>query len=365
MPQNSPTLPQPVAIIMAGGAGTRFWPVSKRQRPKQFLSLCSERTLIQECFDRLQGLIPPERIMVLTGIDFIDLVKDQLPEIDPQRIIGEPCRRDTAGAVALGALLVQHIYGDCTLVTLTSDPCIKPAELFQATLRSAIQGAQQADTALYTMGIAPSFPSVSYGYLHRGERLPGFDDIPHYRLQGFKEKPDLATAEQYLASGEYYWNSGMFVWQTKAILAELQRNLPRHISLLEPIMSAYGSARWESELAQAFAQLERISIDFAVMEKARDVRAVEAKFSWYDVGSWLALEPFLDSDGKGNRLRGSCVSWEAGGNIVFNDDPNRQIALVGVNDLVVVQSGRHTLVVSRRHLEDVKKLVAELPEEEQ
>ena len=365
MPKSSDTLPQPAALIMAGGAGTRFWPVSKRRRPKQFLSLCSERTLLQECFDRLRGMIPPERIMVLTGADFTDLVKEQLPEIDPQRIIGEPCRRDTAGAVALGALLARHIYGDCTLVTLTSDPCIKPTDLFHATLRSAVLGAQQADSALYTMGIAPTFPSVSYGYLHRGERLPDYEGIPHYRLQGFKEKPDLETAEKYLASGEYYWNSGMFIWQTKAILDELQLHLPEHLALLEPVMSSYGTARWESELARAFAELTRISIDFAVMEKARDVRTVEAKFSWYDVGSWQALEPFLDSDGRGNRSRGACLSWEARNNIVFNTDPRRKIALVGVSDLVVVQSGDQTLVVSRRHLEDVKKLVAELPEDEQ
>ncbi|MDO5295355.1 MAG: mannose-1-phosphate guanylyltransferase [bacterium] len=365
MPHTSPPLPQPVALIMAGGAGTRFWPVSKRQRPKQFLSLCSERTLIQECFDRLQGFIPPERIMVLTSVDFLDLVKEQLPEIDPLRIIGEPCRRDTAGAVALGALLAQRIYGDCTLVTLTSDPCIHPTELFQATLRSAVAGAQQADTALYTMGIAPDFPSVSYGYLHRGERLSGFDDIPHYRLQGFREKPDLQTAEQYLASGEYYWNSGMFIWQTKAILAELRRHLPQHLAILEPIMSAYGTERWPSALAQAFAQLPRISIDYAVMEKAKDVRTVEAQFSWYDVGSWQALEPFLNDDGQGNRCRGTCLSWDSRHNIVYSDDPQRKIALVGVEDLVVVQSGQHTLVVSRRHLEDVKKLVANLPADEQ
>lgn len=355
----------PVAIIMAGGAGTRFWPLSKKSLPKQFLSLCSQRTLLQECFDRLQGLVEPERILVLTNMDFVDIVHEQLPEIPREHIFGEPCRRDTAGAVALGSLLAQRLFGDCTIVTLASDPCIQTTGQFQVTLGSAIRAAQASPTALYTVGIPPTYPAVAYGYLHRGERLTNGEEIPHYQLQDFREKPDLATATSYVQSGEYYWNCGMFIWQSQAIISELRRCLPRHAEILEPVMQAWDTPSWDALLAQEFAKLERISIDFGVMEKAQDVRMVEALFSWYDVGNWLALKPFMDRDDNGNHSKGQLSSYSAENNIVYCTDPLHRVALVGVSDLVVIQTQRQTLVVAKDRLEEVKKLVALLPEAEQ
>ncbi len=356
---------KPVAIIMAGGAGTRFWPLSRQKRPKQFLSLFGAKTLIQESLERIEGLIPLERVLIMTNRDFIPLVREQLPQIDPEHIIGEPCRRDTAAAVALAALLAEHLYGDCTLVTLTSDHCISPTDKFQETLRSAISGAQASPRALYTLGIAPTFPSVGYGYLHRGKRIEGWGNIPHYQLLEFREKPNLYTAEDYLESGEYYWNSGMFVWQSSAILGELKRNIPDHLIQLQPTLRHFGTASWEEELAAAFEGLRKISIDFAVMERAEDVRMVEANFQWYDVGDWLALRPFLDTDEDKNSYRGTFVSFNAHNNIVFNEDDSHKIALVGIDDIVVVRDEHHTLVVSRDKLQEVKRLVSLLPPEEQ
>lgn len=342
-----------VAVLMAGGAGTRFWPVSTESKPKQFLSLFGDRSLLQQSLDRLRGLVPPERVLVLTHRDFVPLVREQLPEVPEQQVIGEPMRRDTAAAVALAALLTKRLFGDATMAVLTADHRIEPVTRFQEVLRSAADGAE-ASRSLYTFGIVPTYAATAYGYLHRGERL-GHDDLAaHYRLTGFKEKPDLATARHFLATGEYYWNSGMFVWRTEAILAELERQLPTHLERLAPAVEAFGS---EEALRSAFEGLDRISIDFGVMEKAADVRMVEADFEWSDVGGWRALEPFLDEVSMGNRARGRLATLESIHNTVFCEDPSETVALVGVEDLVVIRAGRRTLVASRSHLEDIKKLV--------
>lgn len=348
-----------VAVLMAGGAGTRFWPVSTEQKPKQFLNLFGGRTLLQESLDRLSGVVPPERTLVLTSRDFVPLVREQLPEVPPEQVVGEPMRRDTAAAVTLAALLARKLFGDVTTAILTCDHKISPVARFQDVLRSAAAGAQASDS-LYTFGIVPTYPATGYGYLRRGDHVPAPGDVAHYRLQEFREKPDLPTACSFVESGEYYWNSGMFVWKTGSILAEIQEHLPDHVRRLGGALEAWGTGAWEYALEGAFHPLPRISIDFGIMEKARDVRMVEADFDWSDVGGWLALEPFLEQDPSGNRMRGRVTALEATGNTVFCDDPRESVALVGVQDLVVIRAGNRTLVAPRTRLEDVKKLVERL-----
>ncbi len=348
-----------VAILMAGGAGTRFWPVSTEQRPKQFLNLFGGRTLLQESLDRLKGLVPPERVLVLTSLDFVPLVQEQLPEIPAQQVIGEPMRRDTAAAVALAALAAERLFGPCTTAVLTTDHRISPVARFQEVLCSAAAGAEES-SALYTFGIVPTFPATGYGYLHRGAQLPRPDAIPHYQLQEFREKPDAARARQFLDSGEYFWNSGMFVWRTRSILEEMHRLLPEHVRQLKAAVDLWGTPEFEPRLAAAFELLPRISIDFGVMERARDVRMVAADFDWSDVGGWLAVEPFLEQDAAENCFRGRLTAFDASRNTVFCEDPAESVALVGVQDLVVIRAGHRTLVAPRGRLEEVKRLVERL-----
>jgi mannose-1-phosphate guanylyltransferase len=347
-------------VIMAGGAGTRFWPLSTETKPKQFLRLFGERSLLQMSYDRIFGLVPPERVLVLTNQRFVSLVREQLPDVPAGNIIGEPHRRDTAAAIALAALLCERRVGAGTMAVLTADHLIEPVELFQGTLRSAVKAAGDRAGALYTFGVKPVYPATGFGYLQRGELVLEDDGVEHYRLRRFREKPDRATAERYLESGEYYWNSGMFVWSTAAILSELRRHLPDHMERLAPAAARDGEADFEQALARAFEPLTPISIDFGVMEKAQNVRCVASAFRWNDVGGWLALEEFLDHDDAGNACRGRPFAVNSGHNVVFCEDPEEVVALVGVEDLVVVRTGGRTLVAHRDRAEQIKQLVKKL-----
>ncbi len=349
-----------VAVIMAGGSGTRFWPLSTEQRPKQFLTLFGSRSLLQLSYDRISALLPPEQILVLTNARFQSLVKEQLPELPAENIIGEPLKRDTAAAITLAALVCRRRFPDSTMAVLTADHVIEPVELFRSALLFAEHAAEETPEALYTFGVAPTFPSTGYGYLRRGARLSVQEQNELWVLKAFKEKPALETAQQYLSSGAYLWNSGMFIWRTETILEELRRHLPRHIQLLEPLVEQEGRPGWERTLTEGFAQLEPISIDFGVMERADHLRCVSAPFSWSDVGGWLALEEYLDHDAQGNGYRGRVEAHDARHNLVFCEDDSQTVALVGVSDLIVVRSGDRTLVVPRDRAEEIKALVQKL-----
>ena len=345
-----------VALIMAGGVGTRFWPLSTPEKPKQFIQLFDDCSLLQKSYDRVAGLVAAERIMVLTNANHVGLVREQLPQLPEENVIGEPERKDTAAAICLGALLAKKRFGDPVMSVLTADHLIEPVGLFQQTMLSAARYAR-ATGALYTFGIRPTHPSTGYGYLELGEKLAEDAGISHCRVTSFREKPDAETAAGYLESGRYLWNSGMFVWTTEAILAELGRHLPAHVRYLSSAVEVAGTAQWETALCDAFAALERISIDFSVMERARDVRCVAGRFSWTDVGGWLAIQHLAAPDADGNYVRGRVYPLHAQGNLVFCRQPEETVALVGVSDLVVVRVGETTLVAHRDRLEDVKQVV--------
>jgi len=345
-----------VAIIMAGGAGTRFWPLSTEAKPKQFLNLFDDRSLLQKSFDRISGLILHHRVLILTNEAFVPLVREQLPQVPAENIIGEPVRRDTAGAVALGAVLCRKRFGNPVIITLTADHMIEPIELFHRTLISAARFARTSG-ALYTFGIQPSYPATAYGYLELGQKVADDDGIEHFELRRFKEKPNLETARQYVASKGFCWNSGMFVWTAEAILHELEIHLPNHVRSLSRACDFAGTDNWPQALKAGFDSLEAISIDFAVMEKAREVRCVFSSFFWTDVGGWLALRDFLPSDADGNAYRGGITTLDAADNIVFCDDPDEQVMLIGIKDLVIVRTGRKTLVVHKERTQDIKGLL--------
>lgn len=352
-----------VAVIMAGGAGTRFWPASTEGRPKQFLTFFGDRSLLQLSYDRIAPLVGKERVLVLTSERFAPLVYEQLPELPKDNVIGEPTRRDTAAAVALSALLVEKRFGDAVIATLTSDHLISPPEDFRAALTSAAKGAK-ASRALYTFGIEPTRPATEYGYLEVADPLVNDDGTSHFQLKRIVEKPDADRAKAFLDDGRHLWNSGMFVWRASSILAELERQLPKHLAHLAPALVHDGTPRFQQALAEAFEPLERISVDYGVMENARALRCVRGRFSWSDVGGFNALAEHLETDEHNNAHRGELHALFAEGNVVFCDDPNEHVALLGVSDLVVVRAGRRTLVMPRDRAEEIKKLVTTLPEEE-
>ncbi|AZK59355.1 Mannose-1-phosphate guanylyltransferase [Candidatus Desulforudis audaxviator] len=344
-----------MAVIMAGGVGTRFWPLSTEDRPKQFLQLFGERSLLQQTRDRLAAFVAPEHTLVLTNERFTYLVRAQLPEIPEANIIGEPARRDTAGAVTLAALLCRRRFGDPAMIVLPADHVIQPVEEFQRVLASALEAARR-EKALYAFGIPPTHPATGYGYLERGEKVLDDGGVVHYRLLRFKEKPDAETARAYVDSGRFFWNSGIFVWTADTILEAVRKHLPGHLGVLEPLAALDGSDDWTTGLRRLFPLLPAVSIDYGVMEKAENVRAVAATFSWSDVGGWTALEPFLEKDTSNNACRGRVRSLKAGSNIVFCEDPEETVSLIGVRDLIVVRAGKQTLVVPRQRAEELKEL---------
>jgi len=345
-----------VVMILAGGGGTRFWPLSTEEKPKQFLKLFGDRSLLQESFDRICDLIPHQQILVLTNLAFIDLVREQLPEIPPENIIGEPILRDTAAAVCLGTVLSHKRFGNSIIATLTADHIIEPIDAFHKTLLSAARMAHESET-LYTFGIQPTYPATGYGYLELGTKVADDEGIEHFQLVSFKEKPDRETASHYVDEGRFYWNSGMFVWTTKTIIREIETHIPNHLRAISEAVRFEHTPQWASALKKAFESLEPISIDYAVMEKAQEVRCIVSKFSWIDVGSWQALKDLLPHDDAGNCCRGQALIQDAKGNLVFCENPKEAVMLIGVKDLIVVRVGQRTLIAHKDRSEEIKKLV--------
>lgn len=324
------------------------------------MNLFGDRTLLQMSYDRISSLVAPERVLVVTNAAYASAIREQLLEIPPENIIGEPMRRDTAAAVALAALLIEKRFGNPVIVTLTADHLIEPVAVFQKILLSAVNRAALDNNVLYTFGIEPTYPATAYGYLERGRKICSDDDIEHFELLRFKEKPGFETARNYVASGRFYWNSGMFVWSTGAILSALKRHLPEHLKAVVPIMRFDQTGQWEEALEGAFLEMPRVSIDFGLMEKAEKVCCVVADFSWSDVGGWVSLGNCLPDDAHGNACRATVRAMNATDNVVYCEDPEETVMLVGVKDLVIVRARAGILVAQKDSAEDVKKLVEKM-----
>ncbi|RJO68644.1 MAG: mannose-1-phosphate guanyltransferase [Myxococcales bacterium] len=352
----TPDEDKPVVVILAGGSGTRFWPLSTSERPKQFLSLYGDKSLLQQAWERARALTAPENVLVVTGRRFAPQVAEQLPDLPSANLIGEPVARDTAGAIALAVVVARVRLGNPLMAVITADHLIQPVERFAQTMRSALAGASSSE-ALYAFGVSPTYPATAYGYLEAGESAGEAEGAPHFSLLRFKEKPDKATAESFIAAKRFFWNSGMYVWRTSVMADAIGRFLPEHASLLFPLAAHVGRPEWERELDAAFPALPRISIDYGVMEKADNVRMARADFEWSDVGGWLAVETFYPTDGRRNARRGDLHALDAEGNFVFAEDEREIVALIGVRDLIVVRSGRRTLVARREDAEKIKILV--------
>ncbi len=350
------------AVIMAGGAGTRFWPESRADLPKQLLRLTSQDTLLQETNARLKGLIPPERTLVVTNARIASAVRDQLPELPSEMVLAEPCKRDTAPCIGLAALELLRFDPDAIMLVCPSDHLIRPLPEFQRAVRLAAQLVEERPGRLVTFGIRPTYPAESFGYIERGEKLsPLAVEGSVFQVKRFHEKPKAERAKEYLAGGNFYWNSGIFVWRAATIRDALQKNQPEMMQHLERIIAARGTSEFTQVLDQEFAAIRPISIDYAVMENATDVVVVEAPFAWDDVGSWQALGRLLGTDADGNVTTSQHVGIDTNGTIVRVSD-DHLIVTLGVKDLIVVHTPDATLVANKHDEESIRHLAKLLEE---
>ncbi len=348
------------AVIMAGGSGKRFWPMSRRKRPKQLLTLVGKKTLVQETVERLGGLVPPDRTHIITNAAHVDVLRTHLPEIPSRNIVGEPVGRDTANCIALSAAIVSATDPDAVIVTLPADHIIRPKQSFQNTVRAAAEVARESDS-LVVFGVKPRKASTGYGYIRAGEKLAELRGIPVFRVKQFQEKPNAETARRFLESGDYYWNSGNFVWRSSAILAQLEKHLPETYRAMMAIRAALGTADEAKVLAREYDKLQRISIDYAVMEKADDVKMIEASYEWDDVGSWGSLENVFTRNKYGSVIIGKHCGLDTSNCIVLGDE--HLVATIGVTDLIIVQTRDATLICHKDRAEEVRKLVDQLEKE--
>lgn len=342
------------AIIIAGGSGTRLWPLSRRSRPKQFLRLFGERSLLQHAYDRLLGLIEPTAIYVVTQQEMVAATKRDLPDLPSENIIAEPDMRNTANAIGLAALLLRRETNYQKMLVTTADHLIEPVDRFQSTVRTALNAIDSRPHSLATMGVRPSHPHVGYGYLHLGEALS--DNT--FRVREFKEKPDRVTAIRYLSDGQHLWNSGMFAWRIDTLVDEMRRCLPENMAGLGEIVACWGDDARSQLIADLYSKLRKISIDHGVMENAKNVITIELGCSWWDVGSWDAVAALQPKDASGNAVICANAIQLASINNLLVADENRLIATVGVEDLVIVSSDDATLVCHRDHLDRVREVLA-------
>jgi mannose-1-phosphate guanylyltransferase len=359
---NFPTMVSSLyVLILAGGSGERFWPLSRSSRPKQLLSLFSDTTLLEQTLDRLDGLVPHENILILTNRDQEKAVRELAPGLPSENIVAEPAKRDTAAAIALGAGWISLRDHHATMIVLPADHMITDRKNFQKTVRVAAEAAERTGE-LVTIGIKPSWACPGFGYIEQGKRfqLPGLPESPEvFEVVRFREKPNPELAESFLKQGNFYWNAGMFIWPLTSILSAFKRHTPELATFIQHIHECHNL---EHLLEKHFHKLPKISIDYAVMEKADRVLMVEAAFDWDDVGSWTAIAKYFPKDAGNNLSNTSLSTIDATDNLVFSKD-KLHVALMGVRDLIVVQTDDAILVCHREEAEKIKKLVMKIPGE--
>jgi len=342
-------------LILAGGRGTRFWPRSRRARAKQVLKFFGERTLIQQTVDRLRPVLPPERIWILTNDHLRAEIVKQLPEVPKRQILAEPVQRNTAPAIGLAAHILQSLDPDALMGVFPADHVIAKPREYARLLKPAFQSAAQGN--IVVLGIQPRWAETGYGYIEFPEGVqPGARSAQ--RVVSFREKPDASTAEQFLAAGNFYWNAGMFFWKTSVLLDSLRRFLPKTAHLLAGL-PPFSSRKFSESLAGVFPKCDNISIDYAVLERASNVTGIPAgDIGWNDVGSWNAVYELHKRDAQGNALRSASIIEASSGNYI--DAEGKLVALLGVKDLIVVDTPDALLIADRSRAQEVGELVKRL-----
>jgi mannose-1-phosphate guanylyltransferase len=348
------------AVIMAGGAGTRFWPASRAALPKQLLSLVGKDTMLRQTVNRLGDLADPQHTLVVTNERLVPAVREQLPELPAASVVGEPCKRDTAPCIGLAAILVSQSDPDATMVVLPADHVIRQVERFQAAVRQAVGLVKKQPDRIVTFGIRPTYPAETFGYIQRGARIDVHDDAaPTFLVKRFREKPDLATATQYLASGDFYWNSGIFIWKAKTVLAALAQHQPEMLAHLQKIGDAWGTPQQDAVFKSEFTAIKGVSIDYAVMEHAKNIAVVEAPYDWDDLGSWRSLSRLAGADRFDNTIIGRHLGHNTRGTIIRTTD-DHLVVTVGIDDMLVVHTPEATLVARKQDEEAVREIVKQL-----
>jgi mannose-1-phosphate guanylyltransferase len=346
-------------VIMAGGKGERFWPLSTKLVPKPFVRLIGDKSMIQMTVDRALRLVPADHIFVVLGEEHAAVAREQLPGLKGNQIIVEPAGRDTAPCIGFAAVQLQLKDPEAVMVVLPADHYVPDAGPFADTLTLAVRCALKGDY-LVTTGIQPTRPETGYGYIHAAEKAAGVDESC-YRISRFVEKPDKAKAVRYLSEGGYYWNSGIFVWKVKTVLRGMERHMPELRSSLHKMERALRIGD-EEEVAVLFGGLERISIDYGLMEKAENVLMVKAAFVWDDVGTWSSLRRTMALDGSGNYINGRPVCIDVRDSVIYADGVN--LGLIGVSNLIVVASKEGVLVCDQRRDQETRQIARMIEEQE-
>ncbi len=356
-----------IGVIMAGGAGTRFWPYSRHNMPKQLLSLVSPQPLLAETVERISNLISPAHIFVVAGGHLKENILKHVPRISERNIIVEPAPRNTAPCLALAVAATSSMYGDPVMAVLTADHYIGLPEKFLANVEAAMNFAE-SKPSLITVGVPTARPETGYGYVEAGEVVAQSDLGTIHKVNKFHEKPDSTTAEQYFQKENFFWNSGMFFWRNGSFIETARQKSPEIAEAIERISRAWGTSSQHAVVEETFATLKKISIDFALMEKADNVYMVRADFSWDDIGTWDALERIIEPGDKGNIVTGDAIVLDCSDTIIFNkpvhanSDTRAIVAAIGLKDLVLVNTGDAVLVCPKNRCQDIKKIVEMLKE---
>ena len=342
-------------VVMAGGTGKRLWPLSRKKRPKQVLKLLQGQTLLRHCFERLLPVFDQRNIVILTNAGYADLVRENLPELPFNNVIAEPAVRDTAGAIGLAATILTKYDPEATMAVVTADQIMEPAEVLQKAIKDALAFVNKNPDDMITFGIHPTFASTQLGYIkcEAARKCHGCEN-KIYSVKAFKEKPDEKTANKYLSTGQYFWNSGMFVWKARTILANLQKFLPEADEPLRRIQASWDSPNQQQALQEWFVKLPKISIDYAVMEKAEKVYAIKLDCHWLDMGSFAALADIISSDKDNNIVvAGTSELLDCKNSILITEDRKHLIAAIGLENMVVAHSPDATLVC---HIDQTQRL---------
>ena len=353
------------AVIMAGGSGTRFWPKSTKKLPKQFLSLFGEGTMIQNTAERIQGLIPQERVMVVTNDSYVDIVKEQLPKVPSDNIVGEPVAKNTAPCVAIAAEMLYKKDPDAIMVVLPADHHITEPVAFNEYLKAAIEMAKQ-DANLVTIGINPDRPETGYGYIHGDNSAKEvLNNKVIHPVHAFREKPNLEKAKEFLHSGDYYWNSGMFIWSAKSILNEFRKHLPAMYDLVKEAGKDVYEKKHTEAINDFYHSCESVSIDYGIMEHAESVFVVPGEFGWNDVGSWTAAYELGDKDADENVVKSEYATFSKSGKNYISTESGKMISVVGIEGIAVVETEDAILVCKLDEAQNVKEIVQQLKENEE
>jgi mannose-1-phosphate guanylyltransferase len=346
------------SLIMAGGKGERFWPKSRTHLPKQFLNISGSKSMIQQAVARLEQLMDIEQIFIVTNALYAELISAQIPHLPLDNIIIEPSGRNTAPCIALSTLYIEQRFPDCTMIVLPSDHIVKNESEFIDILRTATEVAEQ-DENIVTLGISPSYPETGYGYIESSNEIGSVNGMEVHLVRCFVEKPDLQTAESYLAAGNFYWNSGMFVWKSSTILRCFENYMPDLYDILLNMKSSMNTTLQHEVINREFMKMPEESIDYGVMEKAHNIYVIPCIFGWDDVGSWTALDRINERDEHGNVIRGNILNMDTKRCIIESNN-GKLIATLGIEDLIVVDTDDVTLICSKDKAQEVKQLLKEL-----